>query len=163
MSFPCLQSFSVGKGLSLRWLNEWAEWRARRNGKRGGVAQVAGGSEAEKFPSSYLFDTIPTCPRKAHKAQLKGKKVKTKGVSLKGLILASGGQRKEKKDFFCEFKYFWLAEMFCKGGSWAPLSCPHLARQHKPANKFNSSFDFPASFFLCPSPIVFGVSCSARL
>lgn len=62
--------------------------------------QEAGGYVAEKFSSSCHFDMIPTCPRKAHKAQLKGKKVETKGVSFKGLILASGGESKNKKDFY---------------------------------------------------------------
>lgn len=53
----------------------------------------------QKFSSSDLFNVIPTCPRKARKAQLKGKKVETKRVSFKGLILASGGESETKKDF----------------------------------------------------------------
>jgi len=61
--------------------------------------QEAGGCVA-KFSPSCLFNTIPTCSRKAHKAQLKGRKVETKGVSFKGLILAAGGESKNKKDIF---------------------------------------------------------------
>lgn len=53
----------------------------------------------QRFSSSGLFNMIPTCPRKAHKAQLKGKKVETKRVSFKGLILASGRESKTKKNF----------------------------------------------------------------
>lgn len=55
---------------------------------------------AEKFSSSCLFSMIPPCPRKPRKAQLKGRQVETKAVSFKGLILASGEESKNKKDFF---------------------------------------------------------------
>lgn len=67
------------------------EWKERRNHAREG----AGGYVAERFSSSCLFHMIPTCPKKAHKAQLKGK-VETKELYFERLILASGGDTKNK-------------------------------------------------------------------
>lgn len=58
--------------------------------------QKRGQDVAERFSSSWLFHVIP---RKAHHAQLKGK-IETKEVYFKRLILASGGDTKNKQDVF---------------------------------------------------------------
>lgn len=75
--------------------------KERRSSARGRWLIVA-----KKF-SSCLFNMIPTCPREAHKAQLKGRKVETKRIYFKGLFLALRGESKNKEDFF-----FFLIQLF---------------------------------------------------
>lgn len=140
-SLPCSRDAVGGRECACNVL-----WMGRENWQRG-VEQESSGKRGFPLLSSDRLQLVPE--KHIMHSQVEGRK-EAGGTSFKGLVWAAGGGSKIlKKKTFLWIQVFLASQNVLQRRL---LSCPHLARQYKPTNKFNSSFDFAASSFcvLCP-------------